>query len=239
MHRPSTGEARPGTSRPVTANGSLSHRPKNFRTRETSIEVGGEISYILKGWSKVLGPNSVDSKVMSLFGNLWQIRVLPYGDHLVQSSDAIGIILVNRSERPVRASYSITLKNQCGVGSDITWTDPDGEVLFGTPDTGDNYWGCDEFIPRNKLENHDAGFLLDDSLHFVVHITARNRDVLGALTRITASPEDGGGQTNGSSLEAASDELQELSTIMKQKVRLLSEDALLQDELIRVRLGDS
>lgn len=239
-HHPLTsGGSRPGTatkgfgSRPGTPGnyvGTMSHRPKAIKNEEPSIEVAGSIVYKLKGWSRIL--ESRESKIYSLFGNFWQVRVLPNGD-LSQRSDWVAVLLVNKSDRPIHASYSITLKNQL-EGADITWTDPDGKLLFGAKDSGDDYWGCDELILQCELEDESNGFLVDDTVELVVHITARNQDVLGAITPITAPAGDNG---DGSSLEAASEELHELSTIMRQKVRLLSEDAILQDKLIKVRLG--
>lgn len=233
---------RPGTamglsSRPGTAAGSISHRPKHVRSHDTTIEVTGEINFVVKGWSKMLGAFPVfESKVLSLYGNLWQIKVMPNGN-LAQSSDFVGIFLVNRSDRPIKACYTITLKNQHN-GRNVVWTDPDGEVLFGATDSGDDYWGCDDLILRTELENPEEGFIIDDSLVITIQVTAKNVDVLGALTPITAAPVSGD-DSEDSSLVAASEELHELSSIMRQKVRLLSEDAILQDKLIRLRLGES
>jgi hypothetical protein len=225
-------------SRPGTANGSISHRPKHVKSQDTTIEVTGKIECVVKGWSKILGAfPAYESKVYSLYGNLWQLKVMPNGN-LAQTSDFVGILLVNKSDRPIHAHYSISLKNQRKTGKDVTWTDPDGEVLFGSIDSGDDYWGCDDFISRAELEDPGAGFLVDDALVVTVEVTAKNVDVLGALTPITAAPVASEEDCEDSSLAAASDELQELSVIMKQKVRLLSEDAILQDKLIKVRLGE-
>lgn len=226
-------------SRHGTSNGSISHRPKHVKSQDTTIEVTGEIKCVVKGWSKILGLAfpAYESKVYSLFGNLWQLKVMPNGN-LAHTSAFVGILLVNKSDRPIHACYSITLKNQGKKGQDVSWSDPDGEVLFGAIDSGDDYWGCDDFISRADLEDPEAGFLVDDALVVTVEVTAKNVDVLGALTPITAATESCAEDDEDSSLAAASDELQELSAIMKQKVRLLSEDAILQDKLIKVRLGE-
>jgi hypothetical protein len=137
---------------------------------------------------------------------------------------------------------------------DFVWSDPDGELCFTSYGTGDHYWGTDELISLSDLEDPRNNFVVNDQLHLEISITALVSDELRILppsssaipglgssdhhedNEMLSSSNGPQGISIGSSLEKATKQLNHLSEQMSQKVRLLSEDALLQDKLIHARL---
>lgn len=133
--------------------------------------------------------------------------------------------------------------------NDYIWEDPEGEILFSSYGSGDHYWGTEELIHLNDLEDPVNGYLLNNQIILKISITALVSDELRILSSLNHEKDGDHHQTTSSmtttststdiELERATKQLNNLSEQISQKVRLLSEDALLQDKLIHARLGST
>eukprot|EP01036_Dinobryon_divergens_P026493 gene26493-35156_t len=81
--------------------------------------------------------------------------------------------LINKSNSDVYVSYKLSAVNQ-GGGSNYTWEDPEGIILFGPINSGNNEWGSDEFYPLSEL-TADCDFTKNNKMVFSVEIEVLGR----------------------------------------------------------------
>lgn len=102
---------------------------------------------------------------VSLCGYQWEFTVFPYG--IFGDSDYIGFQLRNPSNHRIEAEYSVHMAH-------CSWTDPEGTVIFHPAASGDNVWGCEEFIHSDEL---DALRTDEEKMHnrvkFTITMTAK------------------------------------------------------------------
>lgn len=215
----------------------MSKREKKKKTLSVppDLPVEGHFYFQVDDWSEQMlsqwPRNPVfRSKDEVLYGNSWQLVIYPRGS-LTENSPFVEAHLINKTNRDIRARYTISLLNQSTCEYDFSWSDPDGMVLFRRHGDDDDYWGNCEYIELEKLEA--PPYRLNNSVKFRVNIVANIADELGALTPTTNPMGD---VKPGTSLEKATSDLQQLSTHMsEQKVRMLKEEEMLQDSLVQQR----
>ena len=204
------------------------------------IKVTGKLLFPFFSWSKIHFPYESEEK--ELYGNKWQIKIN------LNNENYLGFYLINKMNYKIQANYEIRIKNHLNY-SDFCWSDPEKELCFYSYGSGDHIWGVEDLIHIDDLELLENGYYYDDKIIFEIIITAFIIDELGALTPTTTTTTNtnnynekddqivgSNGHSITGSLESASNELNILSEKMSKKVRLLSEDAILQDKLISIRL---
>ncbi len=86
--------------------------------------------------------------------------------------------LINLSEEAVKAAYSITIMNQLN-DQHVSWTDPEGVVVFSKHADGNNEWGNTELISLNELEETE-GLVLNNKILLRIDIFVHDRADLNA-----------------------------------------------------------
>lgn len=95
----------------------------------------------------------------------WEIEIYPCG--LDRDSEHVAFQLRNMSSQYVDAKYSATIpclypqspeEKYPEISPHWKWEDPEGMLRFHEVESGDNEWGCDEFIPHEILFDSSLGF---------------------------------------------------------------------------------
>lgn len=204
----------------------------SFNSSLNLLEISGKLLFQFL-YSKLLFPYESEEKEIS--GNKFQIKLN------LTSENYLSLYLYNKNNKILKLKYEILIKNQRNYEGSFKWSDPEDILIFYSLGSGDNYWGTEELIKINELED----YIYDDKLIIEINIITYINDELSLLTsninnnilnNNNNEREEINLINNNNSLETATNELNILSEKMSQKVRLLSEDAILQDKLISVRL---
>ena len=128
--------------------------------------------------------NFVNSPKFNTCGSEWTLKVYPVG--INETGDYMSVYLVNEStDREVFATYSIVLLDSDGADGYI-WKDPERMLKFGKAETGDNEWGCEEFIELAGLYEEGCAYTSSGKLTIRVDIEVFGRDDLNKETLSSA-----------------------------------------------------
>ncbi|XP_057990311.1 uncharacterized protein LOC110672902 [Hevea brasiliensis] len=103
------------------------------------------------------------SEEFSLANHKWRLLLYPKGDSMARGkSVSLFLELLNNSAHPhqrVYTEYKLTVKDQVRESHhEITGSD------WFNSKSGEDSWGCSEFMPLNDIYNASKGFLVDDTL---------------------------------------------------------------------------
>ncbi|XP_057990309.1 uncharacterized protein LOC110632000 [Hevea brasiliensis] len=103
------------------------------------------------------------SEEFSLANHKWRLLLYPKGDSMARGkSVSLFLELLNNSAHPhqrVYTEYKLTVKDQVRESHH----EIKGSDWFNSK-SGDDCWGCSEFMPLNDIYNASKGFLVDDTL---------------------------------------------------------------------------
>ena len=114
---------------------------------------------------------AIISDKFTICGSEWEMHLFPKGidDHFGGEEDIqVACHLKNCTSKKVRCKYSFTLLNESSPLKNITWSDPEGVVTFGSQKSGNATWGIDEFFSLQVLDDDRAGYCPDSCLSISV-----------------------------------------------------------------------
>ena len=110
------------------------------------------------------------SPAFSVGGHSWNLDIFPV------DNEFLGFYLVHKSDKPIKASYSISVRCQRSGGNDHVWVDPDGIVEFMPDGDEDSRWGNEEFISFRQLMDPGEGYVVAGTMLLVIDVTVHGPD---------------------------------------------------------------
>lgn len=91
----------------------------------------------------------------------------------------LSVQLANLFDGDIYTKYSLTLKNHINPRHNVSWTDPEGVIVFQSKKTGNNNWGNDEFILVHEIDDRE-GFIIDKNIQIEVDMRIYGREDINA-----------------------------------------------------------